>query len=119
MKKYGIRTYEVLLFQCGIVNLFSSRITKAEIERGYINNPSARPAVFLFLPEERYALPQSVKGQGRQNDTNISLVLRPLPWLEEPGDKGIPTFVNKHVRTIYMQPCSQASPVFVFGLHLV
>ena len=29
-------------------------ITKAEVERGYINNPSARPAVFLFLPEDRY-----------------------------------------------------------------
>ena len=43
---------------------FSSRITKAEIERGYINNPSARPAVFLFLPEEdRYTLSKSVKGQ--------------------------------------------------------
>ena len=64
--------------------------------------------MFLFLPEERYALPQSVKGQGRQNDTNISFVFKPLPWLEEPGDKGTPTFVKNviytcfHIVTVYV-----------------
>ena len=56
-------------------NLFSSRVTKAEIERGYINNPSARRAVFLFLPEDRYTLPPICEGAIHI----ISLVFRPLP----------------------------------------
>lgn len=43
---------DVMFDSVNDIHCLISRVTKAEVEYGYLNNPSVRPTVFLFLPPE-------------------------------------------------------------------